>query len=355
MYLDVFDRNPYGTNCWLLAAEGSDRGDRRRPRFRAGGGPCAAGRRGQAPGRRPADARPPRSRGQRGRLRRRRARATCTPPTPSRSPIPAAWGAMGPRDPSIPSVTCAPSSDGDVLRLAGVDARGAAHARPHAGSVRASGSTTRCSSSRATSSSRARSGARTSRTRSRGDAPQPRAVPDAVPTRCACFPGHGPDTTVGARARDEPVPAGAGLSRFATAAGTRRTSCSPDADRLHALYDASHTTSRGCSGSATWRRRRSSTPSCSRAPPGETSDVVSKEMYTFPDAADRSVTLRPEGTAAVVRAYLADRARPADAVQGVLRGASLPIRQAAGRPPARVPAVRGRGARRRRSRGATSR
>ena len=24
MYLDVFDRNPYGTNCWLLAAKGSD-------------------------------------------------------------------------------------------------------------------------------------------------------------------------------------------------------------------------------------------------------------------------------------------------------------------------------------------
>jgi hydroxyacylglutathione hydrolase len=24
MYLDVFDRNPYGTNCWLLSAEGSD-------------------------------------------------------------------------------------------------------------------------------------------------------------------------------------------------------------------------------------------------------------------------------------------------------------------------------------------
>jgi hydroxyacylglutathione hydrolase len=24
MYLDVFDRNPYGTNCWLLGAEGSD-------------------------------------------------------------------------------------------------------------------------------------------------------------------------------------------------------------------------------------------------------------------------------------------------------------------------------------------
>ena len=24
MYLDVFDRNPFGTNCWLLAADGSD-------------------------------------------------------------------------------------------------------------------------------------------------------------------------------------------------------------------------------------------------------------------------------------------------------------------------------------------
>jgi hydroxyacylglutathione hydrolase len=24
MYLDVFDRNPYGTNCWLVAGEGSD-------------------------------------------------------------------------------------------------------------------------------------------------------------------------------------------------------------------------------------------------------------------------------------------------------------------------------------------
>jgi histidyl-tRNA synthetase len=39
---------------------------------------------------------------------------------------------------------------------------------------------------------------------------------------------------------------------------------------------------------------------------GETSDVVSKEMYTFTDRGGRSVTLRPEGTAAVVRAYLAN-------------------------------------------------
>jgi histidyl-tRNA synthetase len=36
---------------------------------------------------------------------------------------------------------------------------------------------------------------------------------------------------------------------------------------------------------------------------GETSDIVTKEMYTFPDRAGRSMTLRPEGTAPVVRAY----------------------------------------------------
>jgi histidyl-tRNA synthetase len=37
---------------------------------------------------------------------------------------------------------------------------------------------------------------------------------------------------------------------------------------------------------------------------GETTDVVQKEMYTFNDRGGRSVTLRPENTAAVVRSYL---------------------------------------------------
>lgn len=37
---------------------------------------------------------------------------------------------------------------------------------------------------------------------------------------------------------------------------------------------------------------------------GETTDVVQKEMYTFNDKGDRSVTLRPEGTAGAVRAFL---------------------------------------------------
>ncbi len=37
---------------------------------------------------------------------------------------------------------------------------------------------------------------------------------------------------------------------------------------------------------------------------GEASDVVNKEMYTFTDRSDRSLTLRPEGTAPICRAYL---------------------------------------------------
>lgn len=37
---------------------------------------------------------------------------------------------------------------------------------------------------------------------------------------------------------------------------------------------------------------------------GETSDVVTKEMYTFKDKGDRSITLKPEGTAGVVRSFI---------------------------------------------------
>ena len=37
---------------------------------------------------------------------------------------------------------------------------------------------------------------------------------------------------------------------------------------------------------------------------GETTDVVQKEMYTFLDKGERSITLRPEGTAGAVRAYI---------------------------------------------------
>ena len=48
---------------------------------------------------------------------------------------------------------------------------------------------------------------------------------------------------------------------------------------------------------------------------GEATEVVEKQMYTFEDRGGRSITLRPEGTAGVVRAYLQSGG------QGVFKGA----------------------------------
>jgi histidyl-tRNA synthetase len=52
---------------------------------------------------------------------------------------------------------------------------------------------------------------------------------------------------------------------------------------------------------------------------GEASDVVHKEMYTFEDRSGRSLTLRPEGTAPIARAYvehgLAQEAQPVKAYE----------------------------------------
>ncbi|WP_370520022.1 histidine--tRNA ligase [Gemella sp. GH3] len=40
---------------------------------------------------------------------------------------------------------------------------------------------------------------------------------------------------------------------------------------------------------------------------GDTTDIVQKEMYTFFDKSNRSLTLRPEGTAGVVRSYIENK------------------------------------------------
>ena len=50
---------------------------------------------------------------------------------------------------------------------------------------------------------------------------------------------------------------------------------------------------------------------------GDTTDIVGKEMYTFLDKGDRSVTLRPEGTSGVVRAVLES---------GILGSAPMPLK-----------------------------
>jgi histidyl-tRNA synthetase len=48
---------------------------------------------------------------------------------------------------------------------------------------------------------------------------------------------------------------------------------------------------------------------------GEATDVVGKEMYTFLDRGDRSLTLRPEGTAGVARAYIEHKLQAAGGIQ----------------------------------------
>ena len=49
---------------------------------------------------------------------------------------------------------------------------------------------------------------------------------------------------------------------------------------------------------------------------GEETDVVSKEMYDFKDKGDREITLRPEGTAGVIRSYIENKMY-GDAIQPV--------------------------------------
>ncbi|MDP6336106.1 MAG: histidine--tRNA ligase [Nitrospinaceae bacterium] len=48
---------------------------------------------------------------------------------------------------------------------------------------------------------------------------------------------------------------------------------------------------------------------------GETTDIVEKEMYTFDDRSGEKVTLRPEGTASVVRAFIEHKMYAAQIVQ----------------------------------------
>ena len=80
---------------------------------------------------------------------------------------------------------------------------------------------------------------------------------------------------------------------------------------------------------------------------GDTSDVVTKEMYTFEDKGGRSLTLRPESTASVVRAYLTHAQDLPNPFKAYYVGVGVPARTAASGPAPRVPSVRHRGDRRR--------
>ena len=76
---------------------------------------------------------------------------------------------------------------------------------------------------------------------------------------------------------------------------------------------------------------------------GEETDIVTKEMYTFEDRDGSSLTLRPENTASVIRAYIEHRLdqRPGRA-EALLHRPDVPARAAAeGALPAVLPDRRG--------------
>ncbi|MEA2580611.1 MAG: histidyl-tRNA synthetase [Actinomycetota bacterium] len=79
----------------------------------------------------------------------------------------------------------------------------------------------------------------------------------------------------------------------------------PRSEAMLALYEAAHRSARLFGFRYVETPMFEHTELFARAA-GSTSDVVSKEMYTFLDKGGRSITLRPETTASVVRAYLSN-------------------------------------------------
>src|SRR5439155_10687051 len=125
----------------------------------------------------------------------------------------------------------------------------------------------------------------------------------ALPARHGRLLGPRPADDAGRRARAQPLPRGAAnLLKFEAPRGThdilpseqpRWRQVIGEFERLCALYGY----------------RRIDTPAFEDTElflrtSGQGSDIVSKEMYTFTDRGDRSLTLRAEATAPIVRAYL---------------------------------------------------
>ena len=147
------------------------------------------------------------------------------------------------------------------------------------------------------------------------------------------------------RARDQPVPARAVAAVSAKIQAPRGTSdVLPDAADARASLEA---TARRVLEGAGYRRIETPTFEATdlfARGVGESTDIVQKEMYTFDDGGGRSVTLRPEGTAPICRAYVEHGMhklpRPGEALVPV---ELLQSREAAGGPLPPVLADRRRG------------
>ena len=83
---------------------------------------------------------------------------------------------------------------------------------------------------------------------------------------------------------------------------------------------------------------------------GDTTDIVNKEMYTFFDKGNRSITLKPEGTAGVARCFVENSLYAGPLREDLLHHARFQIRTSAGGQTSRTSPVR-RGALRQLRRG----
>ncbi len=129
------------------------------------------------------------------------------------------------------------------------------------------------------------------------------ALMDEFPADTHVYPGHMASPR-SARARHQPLPPRTRTVAVSLQAPTGTYDVLPqDRERRRALaVNAERILGAAATGGS--RRQCSRRPSCSRAGWGASTDIVQKEMYSFDDGGGRSLTLRPEGTAPVCRAYI---------------------------------------------------
>ena len=132
-----------------------------------------------------------------------------------------------------------------------------------------------------------------------------RALVDALPEETTVYPGHMGITTPRRRARGNPFLAElrAVSSRRSRPLGARFDVLPEDARRrLGSCADAGELLGRA--GYDPFETPVFEDTELFARGVGESTDIVQKEMFTFEDKAGRSLTLRPEGTAGVCRAYV---------------------------------------------------